>query len=74
MLRLFRLACMNRGPMPGLRIGPILRIESPSADSTLSTSAPRSASTCVAEGPMMTVVRSMIRMPCNGPLILRALQ
>ena len=42
MLRLLRLMCMNSAPMPGLRIGPILRDPSPCGDSTLITSAPMS--------------------------------
>src|SRR3954470_13950380 len=53
--------------MPGFFIGPGWRMLSPSCGSILITSAPSSASTCVANGPMTTVVRSRTFTPCNGP-------
>src|SRR5215469_3514323 len=40
---------------------------SPSGDSILITSAPRSARICVANGPSTTVVRSRILIPASGP-------
>src|SRR5215469_5904228 len=40
---------------------------SPSGDSILITSAPRSARICVANGPRTTVVRSRILIPASGP-------
>src|SRR5262245_52470870 len=43
------------------------RVKSPCKLSTLMTSAPWSASSMVADGPETTLVRSMMRMPCNGP-------
>ncbi len=45
---------------------PMVRIRSPAMGSTLTTSAPCSASTMVASGPDMLVVRSMIRTPSSG--------
>src|SRR5436190_17122178 len=43
------------------------RVKSPWRLSTLMTSAPWSARSMVAEGPETTLVRSIMRMPCNGP-------
>src|SRR6516162_4928744 len=40
---------------------------SPSGDSILITSAPRSPRICVAKGPSTTVVRSRILIPASGP-------
>src|SRR5271167_3867564 len=40
---------------------------SPSGDSTLITSAPRSPRICVASGPRTTVVRSSTLIPASGP-------
>src|SRR5215472_17485029 len=40
---------------------------SPSGGSILTTSAPRSARICVANGPSTTVVRSRILIPASGP-------
>src|SRR6516165_2340639 len=40
---------------------------SPSGDSTLITSAPRSPRICVASGPSTTVVRSSTLIPASGP-------
>ena len=67
-LRLPRLTCRKMWPMPGLRIGPIWRMPSPSGGSTLITSAPRPARICVANGPISTVVRSRILTPASGPV------
>src|ERR1700690_1224958 len=67
-LRLLRFACRYSGPIPAWRQGPIQRIESPPLASILTTSAPRSPSICVAEGPITTVVRSSTRTPLNGPV------
>jgi hypothetical protein len=41
---------------------------SPAGLSTFTTSAPKSPSSCVAEGPITTVVRSSTRTPRNGPV------
>src|SRR4051794_23744890 len=54
-------------PIPWLRNGQALRITSPSGDSTLITSAPKSPRICVAYGPMTTVVKSRTRTPARGP-------
>src|SRR6476620_8725538 len=67
MLRLLRLRPRNSGPRPCSPFGPSVRVESPPGASTLMTSAPRSPSICVAEGPMKTVVRSSTLMPDSGP-------
>src|SRR6478736_10162109 len=66
-LRLLRLRPRNSGPRPCSPFGPSVRVESPPGASTLMTSAPRSPSICVAEGPMKTVVRSSTLMPDSGP-------
>ena len=73
MLRLLRFSARYIGPMPLLRLGPMLRTVSPSGDSTLMTSAPRSARICEANGPITTVVRSMILTPASGPAPLTVL-
>src|SRR5262245_48814436 len=59
--------------MSGLRVGPSLRVVSPSGGSTLITSAPRSPSIWVASGPRTTVVESRMRTPASGPAIAAAL-
>src|SRR5262245_65526959 len=41
---------------------------SPSGDSTLMTCAPSPARSCVANGPITTLVRSRTRTPANGPI------
>ena len=51
--------------------GPQPRVESPSGGSTLTTSAPRSASSIVAYGPARTVEQSTTRMPARGPVGVR---
>src|SRR6185503_15227999 len=43
------------------------RVKSPWRLSTLMTSAPWSARSMVADGPETTLVRSIMRIPCNGP-------
>jgi hypothetical protein len=48
------------------RLVPMVRIRSPARGSTLTTSAPWSASTIVVRGPDMLVVRSTTRMPRSG--------
>ena len=53
--------------MPSCTAGPTQRMESPPGASILTMSAPRSPRICVADGPMMTVVRSSTRTPCSGP-------
>src|SRR5262245_33119462 len=55
--------------MPALRIGPTWRMLSPAGASTLTTSAPSPARSWVANGPITTLVRSMIFTPASGPLI-----
>src|SRR5688500_16801132 len=54
--------------MPGLRMGALCRMLSPSRDSILITSAPSSPRICVAYGPMITGVRSITLPPSSGPL------
>src|SRR5208337_1840987 len=67
MLRLLRLKLRKAAVRPP-RCGPTLRrIESPSGGSILMTSAPRSPSSCVQNGPEMTAVRSRMRKPISGP-------
>lgn len=67
MLRLLRFMPRNSGPIFWWPCAPMPRTTSPSGDSTLITSAPRSPSICVAEGPMKMVVMSMTRTPVSGP-------
>jgi hypothetical protein len=62
MLRLPRLTALKLGL--SVPIAPaIVRDESPSGDSTLMTSAPRSASCIVQNGPAITCVTSITRRP-----------
>ena len=67
-LRLLRLRLAKYAPIPGVRDGPIRRVESPSVVSTLMTSAPMSPSVWEQNGPSTTVVMSMTRMPESGPV------
>src|SRR5690606_17067470 len=66
--RLERLAFRKIGPMPGERLGPMLRTRSPFGGSILMTSAPKSPRNWVAYGPINTAVRSMIFTPASGPI------
>src|SRR5687767_4708732 len=68
-LRLFRLSARNgalSSPFICNRRPPIARERSPSGGSTLMTSAPRSASNIVQNGPAMTCDRSTTRTPSSG--------
>src|SRR5262249_18413051 len=66
--RLLRLSPAKYALVP-LRPGPTRRITSPPGGSTFTTSAPCSASTIVASGPDMFMVRSITRYPAGGPLL-----
>ena len=64
--RLPRFSRRYTGPIPGVTGGvPTSRDVSPSAGSSLTTSAPRSASVAVQYGPKNTEVRSAMRMPSS---------
>src|ERR1700722_5549374 len=65
MERLLRLKLAKYQDSPS-RTAPWPRTESPSGASTLITSAPRSASSAVQNGPDSTRVRSTILIPDNG--------
>ena len=67
MPRLLRLMCRKSWPMPGDFIGPMPREVSPEGGSILITSAPKSPSSCVQNGPISTWVRSITRTPVRGP-------
>src|ERR1700730_12881278 len=71
--RLLRLVLRKMDPMPGFLYGQALRITSPSGDSTLITSAPKSPRICVEYGPITTEVRSRTRTPSSGPAIFQPL-
>ena len=63
---------VRRGPRPGRprrrrTAGPRSGSRRPPGGSTLTTSAPRSARSIVANGPARTVEQSAIRMPTSGP-------
>src|SRR5258708_27439874 len=63
--RLPALSWPNMVPAPSRCTGR-LRIRSPSGDSTLTTSAPMSASSRLQCGPAMVVEKSSTRRPCSG--------
>src|SRR5215217_3423984 len=64
MLFLFRLTERNHSDSPSRKGGPHARLSSPEPGrSTLTTSAPMSASSSVAYGPAIDVVRSSTRIP-----------
>src|SRR5260370_41847618 len=63
--RLAALSWPNIVPAPSRCTGR-LRIRSPSGDSTLTTSAPMSASSRLQCGPAMVVEKSSTRRPCSG--------
>src|SRR3990167_7982259 len=72
-LRLLRLQPRKNEAMPAWCAGPSWRVVSPSGDSILTTSAPRSPSVWLASGPRITVVASRMRTPSSGPGMERTL-
>src|SRR5277367_4547971 len=65
--RLLRLSPRKSGPISGLRTGPIALAPSPVSDSIFMTSAPCSASTSHAYGPIRTVEKSRTFTLLSGP-------
>jgi len=68
-LRLPRLTALKLGLSVPTAPG-IVRVESPFGGSILITSAPRSASSIVQNGPAITWVRSTTRRPASAPLLI----
>ena len=64
-LRLLRLSAVKLTLSP-LRIGGVARLMSPPGGSTLTTSAPMSASSVPHSGPAMKFASSMTRIPASG--------
>ena len=55
--------------LAGERAVPVCRGAAPAGASILTTSAPMSPSICVASGPATTEVRSRMRTPLKGPVM-----
>ena len=66
MLRLLRLMPRNAADSPLMNGGPMRRESSPPGFSTLTTSAPMSASSIVQNGPAITCVQSRMVTPSSG--------
>ena len=66
MLRLLRLIAWKYSDVPPMKCGGISRVLSPVGGSILMTSAPRSASICVLNGPARAWVKSRMRTPASS--------